>query len=98
MKVSEHGILKPNANGSGNVLVKKDYVQFVSPEGTPFSLSYITDENGYHVKSDSIPPASLGANASLMLIFSSHAYFVMWHLKIKHFNAELLRNPQQFIL
>nr|CAD7569458.1 unnamed protein product [Timema californicum] len=56
-RVSEQGILKPNADGTDNVLVKQGSFSYISPEGQPISLSYIADELGFRAKGDHLPVA-----------------------------------------
>nr|CAD7451279.1 unnamed protein product [Timema bartmani] len=56
-RVSEQGILKPNADGTDNVLVKQGSFSYISPEGQPISLSYIADELGFRPKGDHLPVA-----------------------------------------
>ncbi|XP_063236953.1 larval cuticle protein LCP-17-like isoform X2 [Bacillus rossius redtenbacheri] len=62
-KVFEQGILKPNADGTGSVLVKKGSVEYTSPEGKPIKMLYVADEKGTQITSDDVPVPLFNPNA-----------------------------------
>jgi hypothetical protein len=53
--VSEQGRLLTTNDGWEAVIVKKGFYSYISPDGTPISVSYIADENGFRAKGDHIP-------------------------------------------
>jgi len=60
IRVEEKGKLVPLLNEEGEtvmVLVKEGNFAYTSPDGTPISLSYIADENGFRVRGDHLPKA-----------------------------------------
>ncbi|XP_014259568.1 endocuticle structural glycoprotein ABD-5-like [Cimex lectularius] len=52
--VSEQGVLKPNSEGK-YVLVKQGTYTYLSPDGTPVTLNYVADENGFQPSGKHLP-------------------------------------------
>lgn len=40
---------------AGNTFGHSGVVQYISPEGTPITLTYVADSNGYHPSGDHLP-------------------------------------------
>ncbi|XP_023710693.1 endocuticle structural glycoprotein SgAbd-8-like [Cryptotermes secundus] len=55
--VSEQGALKPNADGSDNVLVQQGSFSYTSPEGNPIRVTYVADELGFRPEGSHLPVA-----------------------------------------
>lgn len=49
------GALKPNAAGTGSVLVQQGSYAFIGTDGRLYKLSYIADENGFQPIADFLP-------------------------------------------
>lgn len=47
----------PNSDNTGDVLVRRGSYAYTAPDGTPISVSYIADENGFRVSGAHIPVA-----------------------------------------
>jgi len=54
---NEQGALKPNADGTDNVLVKQGSFSYTSPEGNPVQLTYVADEFGFRPEGSHLPVA-----------------------------------------
>ncbi|RZF37339.1 hypothetical protein LSTR_LSTR011088 [Laodelphax striatellus] len=54
-QVTKQGVLKPNADGTDNVLVEYGSYRYKSPEGQDIEVEYTADENGFHPTSKAIP-------------------------------------------
>jgi Insect cuticle protein. len=54
---NEQGALKPNADGTDNVLVKQGSFSYTSPEGNPVQLTYVADEFGFRPEGTHLPVA-----------------------------------------
>jgi hypothetical protein len=54
---NEQGALKPNADGSDNVLVKQGSFSYTSPEGSPIQVTYVADELGFRPEGAHLPVA-----------------------------------------
>jgi hypothetical protein len=54
---NEQGALKPNADGTDNVLVKQGSFSYTSPEGHPVQLTYVADEFGFRPEGSHLPVA-----------------------------------------
>lgn len=52
---SEKADVKRNFENDGDVLVKSGYFAYTAPDGTPISLSYVADENGFRASGSHIP-------------------------------------------
>lgn len=53
--VSKYGVLKPNPNGPGYVLVEEGAYTYLSPEGQTVALQYAADEHGFRASGTHIP-------------------------------------------
>ncbi|XP_039291819.1 larval cuticle protein 65Ag1-like [Nilaparvata lugens] len=62
-QVTKQGVLKPNADGTDNVLVEYGSYRYTSPEGQIVQVEYTADADGFHPKSPSIPIAPVAAPA-----------------------------------
>jgi hypothetical protein len=54
---NEQGALKPNADGTDNVLVKQGSFSYTSPEGNPIQVTYVADELGFRPEGAHLPIA-----------------------------------------
>lgn len=52
---TEQGSLKPNADGTANILVQRGGYRYVSPGGELVEVNYIADENGFQVTGSHLP-------------------------------------------
>lgn len=52
---SEQALLKRNAEGTGNILVKQGSFSYIAPDGKPITVNYVADENGFQPKGTHLP-------------------------------------------
>lgn len=52
---AENAQAKANLENDGVVLVKSGHYAYTAPDGTPISVAYIADENGFRVSGAHIP-------------------------------------------
>ncbi|XP_046393073.1 endocuticle structural glycoprotein ABD-4-like [Ischnura elegans] len=64
IKAEEQGEVRPNPNpqpkdgeGAANIVVSRGSFSYTAPDGTPITLTYVADENGFQPQGDHLPVA-----------------------------------------